>query len=61
MSKYSVIVPASGRSERFGGDDKNKVFAKLDGRPVFLRTLERFRPRDYESRESPDWLYSGRY
>ena len=41
MSKYSVIVPASGRSERFGGDD-NKVFAKLDGRPVFLRTLERF-------------------
>ena len=41
MPKFSVIVPAAGRSERFGGDDK-KVFAKLDGRPVFLRTLERF-------------------
>ena len=41
MSKYCVIVAAAGRSERFGGGEK-KSFAKLDGRPVVIRTLERF-------------------
>jgi 2-C-methyl-D-erythritol 4-phosphate cytidylyltransferase len=41
MSKFCVIIPAAGESQRFGGEEK-KAFAKLDGRPVFLRTLERF-------------------
>lgn len=41
MSKFAVIVAAAGRSERFGGDEK-KTYAKLDGRPVFLRSLEHF-------------------
>lgn len=41
MSKFAVIVAAAGRSERFGGEEK-KTFAKLDGRPVFLRSLEHF-------------------
>ena len=44
MSKVAVITPAAGHSERFGGD--SKTLAKVDGRPVFLRTLERFINRD---------------
>jgi len=42
--KFCVIVPAAGRAERFGGSEK-KPFAKLDGRPIFLRTLEHFTGR----------------
>lgn len=41
MASFSVIVPAAGKSERFGGAEK-KTFAKLDGRPIFLRSLEHF-------------------
>ena len=41
MPKYCVIIPAAGKGERFGGAEK-KIFAKLDGRPVFLRTIENF-------------------
>lgn len=41
MSKFCVIIPAAGKAERFGGS-MNKTFAKLDGRPVFLRSLEHF-------------------
>ena len=41
MAKFSVIVAAAGRAERFGGAEK-KTFAKLDGRPVFLRSVEQF-------------------
>lgn len=41
MPKYCVIIPAAGKGERFGGAEK-KTFAKLDGRPVFLRTIENF-------------------
>ncbi len=45
MPKYSVIIPAAGKGDRFGGKEK-KTFAKIDGRPMFLRTLERFVTRD---------------
>jgi len=41
MAKFSVIIAAAGKGERFGGSEK-KTFAKLDGRPVFIRSLERF-------------------
>ncbi|MBI1824883.1 MAG: 2-C-methyl-D-erythritol 4-phosphate cytidylyltransferase [Planctomycetes bacterium] len=41
MPKYSVIIAAAGKSERFGGAEK-KTFAKIDNRPVFLRSLELF-------------------
>lgn len=41
MAAFCVIIPAAGKSERFGGGEK-KTFAKLDGRPVFIRTLEHF-------------------
>lgn len=45
MPKVAVIIPAAGKSERFGGGEK-KTFAKLDGRPLFLRTLEAFIRRE---------------
>lgn len=41
MPKFAVIIAAAGKAERFGGAEK-KAFAKLDGRPVFLRSLEHF-------------------
>lgn len=45
MAKFSVIIPSAGKAERFGGREK-KTFAKIDGRPVFIRTLEHFIMRD---------------
>ena len=45
MSKFSVIVAGAGKSERFGGAQR-KTFAKLDGRPVFIRSLEHFMSRE---------------
>ncbi|UCC29222.1 MAG: 2-C-methyl-D-erythritol 4-phosphate cytidylyltransferase [Phycisphaerales bacterium] len=45
MSKFCVIIAAAGKAERFGGAEK-KTFAKLDGRPVFLRSLEHFVTRE---------------
>ena len=45
MPKFSVIVPAAGKSERFGSSQK-KTFAKLDGRPIFIRSLESFINRE---------------
>lgn len=41
MADICVIIPAAGKGERFGGAEK-KTFAKIDGRPVFLRTVELF-------------------
>lgn len=41
MSKFSVIIAAAGKSERFGGGEK-KTFAKIDNRAIFLRSLELF-------------------
>jgi len=41
MSRFAVILPAAGRSSRFGGKEK-KPFALLDGRAVWLRTVELF-------------------
>jgi 2-C-methyl-D-erythritol 4-phosphate cytidylyltransferase len=45
MAKTAVIIVAAGKGERFGGSEK-KTFAKLDGRPMFLRTLEQFINRE---------------
>ena len=45
MAKVAVIIAAAGKGERFGGGEK-KTFAKLDGRPVFIRTLEMFINRE---------------
>ncbi len=45
MASVSVIIASAGKGERFGGDEK-KFLAKLEGRPVFIRTLELFINRD---------------
>jgi 2-C-methyl-D-erythritol 4-phosphate cytidylyltransferase len=45
MAKFSVIVAAAGKAERFGSGEK-KTFAKLEGRPVFLRSVEHFINRE---------------
>jgi len=45
MAKIAVILPGAGKGERFGGKEK-KTFAKLDGRPIFIRSIELFLNRD---------------
>ena len=39
--QFAVIVPAAGKSSRFGGHEK-KPFTSLDGRPVWVRSAEAF-------------------
>ena len=41
MATFAVILPAAGKSSRFGGMEK-KPFAFLAGRPVWQRTAELF-------------------
>lgn len=43
--RVAVIVAAAGKSERFGGKEK-KIFARLEDRPLFIRSLEAFINRD---------------
>ena len=45
----AVIIPAAGKSSRFGGREK-KPFASLDGRPIWLRTAELFWSREEVSK-----------
>lgn len=45
MAKFAVIFPAAGKSSRFR-DKEKKPFANLDGRAVWLRTVEQFITRD---------------
>ena len=45
MSRIAVIIPAAGKSSRFGGDEK-KPFVSLDGRPIWQRSAELFWSRD---------------
>jgi 2-C-methyl-D-erythritol 4-phosphate cytidylyltransferase len=42
MSRFAVILPAAGKSSRFGDPWRKKVFIDLRGRPVWLRTAEAF-------------------
>jgi 2-C-methyl-D-erythritol 4-phosphate cytidylyltransferase len=41
MPRFAVILPAAGKSSRFR-DKEKKVFATIDGRPVWRRTAELF-------------------
>ena len=41
MAAFAVILPAAGRSSRFR-DKEKKPFVNLDGRAVWLRTVEQF-------------------
>ncbi|HSW44837.1 MAG TPA: 2-C-methyl-D-erythritol 4-phosphate cytidylyltransferase [Phycisphaerae bacterium] len=45
MAKISVIVVAAGKGTRFGGKEK-KILAKVDGQPMFLRSLQQFINRE---------------
>lgn len=45
MAKFAVILPAAGRSSRFGEKEK-KPFVALDGRAVWQRSAELFANRD---------------
>jgi 2-C-methyl-D-erythritol 4-phosphate cytidylyltransferase len=43
--KVAVLIPAAGSSSRFGGKTR-KQFSDIDGRAVFMRTIEQFSDRD---------------
>src|SRR5262245_45019901 len=45
MSRFAVILPAAGKSSRFGGMEK-KPFVSLNGRPVWQRAAEAFWNRE---------------
>ncbi len=45
MAKISVIVVAAGKGKRFGGTEK-KCLTKVDGQPMFLRSLQLFINRE---------------
>jgi|YNPBryunderm2012_1023409.scaffolds.fasta_scaffold17913_2 2-C-methyl-D-erythritol 4-phosphate cytidylyltransferase len=49
MATFTVILPAAGKSTRFGGPDK-KPFISLDGRPIWQRAAELFWNRANVSR-----------
>jgi len=42
MGQFAVILPAAGRSSRFGDPKQKKIFAELEGRAVWLRALDPF-------------------
>ncbi len=46
MGPFAVILPAAGRSSRFGDPKQKKIYAELDGRAVWLRALDPFLNRD---------------
>lgn len=45
MPKYAVIVVGAGQGSRFGAEE-NKVFAQVDGQPLFIRALQLFVNRE---------------
>lgn len=46
MPRFAVILPAAGASTRFGQAREKKIFSEIDGRPVWLRSVEPFLNRD---------------
>lgn len=46
QADVAVILPAAGRSTRFGDPKEKKIYAELDGRAVWLRAVEPFLSRD---------------
>ncbi len=45
MPKFAVIIVAAGRSRRFGDPNFKKPFVKLNQKPVFLHSVEKFQKR----------------
>ena len=46
MPKFAVILPAAGKSTRFGDSRRKKPFVELKGRPVWVRAAEVFCNRE---------------
>ncbi len=46
MGRIAVILPAAGRSSRFGDPRRKKIFTELEGRAVWLRSLRPFLNND---------------
>src|SRR4051794_38617969 len=46
MGSFAVILPAAGKSSRFGDPKQKKIYRDLDGRAVWLRAIEPFVNRD---------------
>ncbi len=46
MARFAVILPAAGKSSRFNDAHYKKPFAILDGRAVWLHSVDRFINRD---------------
>jgi 2-C-methyl-D-erythritol 4-phosphate cytidylyltransferase len=46
MPRFAVILPAAGRSTRFGDPKQKKIYADLEGRAVWLHAVEPFVNRD---------------
>jgi 2-C-methyl-D-erythritol 4-phosphate cytidylyltransferase len=46
MASFAVILPAAGKSSRFGDKNYKKPFAPLDSRPVWMYPTEKFLARD---------------
>lgn len=46
MPKFAVILPAAGKSSRFGNSHQKKVFTSLKERAVWLRSAEHFCHRE---------------
>ncbi|MGD9857292.1 MAG: 2-C-methyl-D-erythritol 4-phosphate cytidylyltransferase [Planctomycetaceae bacterium] len=46
MPRFAVILPAAGKSTRFGDARRKKPFVELKGRPVWVRTAEAFVNRE---------------
>jgi 2-C-methyl-D-erythritol 4-phosphate cytidylyltransferase len=46
MGQFAVILPAAGRSARFGDPNEKKIYAELEGRAVWLRALDPFVTHD---------------
>jgi 2-C-methyl-D-erythritol 4-phosphate cytidylyltransferase len=46
QGRFAVILPAAGKSARFGDPKQKKIYAELGGRAVWLRSVEPFVNRD---------------
>lgn len=45
MAKIAVIIVAAGKGTRFSGNER-KIFAKVEGQPMFLRSIQLFINRE---------------
>ena len=46
QDRFAVILPAAGKSSRFGDPKQKKIYTEFDGRAVWLRAVEPFVNRD---------------